>query len=167
MAPSLPSSPEGIIIHRHWRIGKKIGDGACGSVHELVNEKDKNEANKGKGKTGGGPLIIHAIKLAPLPDPNAKAKSKESVLRKTHADILHYEALVYQNHLVDLRGTLIPELPLRPVTGDVEGKFVASTRMELGTALCSSFEYVKSYKCLTDLNTRLPFPYHGENGSTI
>ena len=125
MASSLPSSPEGIVIHRHWRIGKKIGNGACGSVHELVHEKDRKETKTEKRNTDGVPLI-HAIKLAQLPDPNSKTKSKESVRRKNHADILHYEALVYQNHLVDLRGTLIPELPLRPVTGDAEGTSVAS-----------------------------------------
>ena len=146
MASTSPSSPEGIVIHRHWRIGKKLGDGACGSVHELVHVKDKG-ATEGKGKSFGVPVpvpvpvsvpvsvsvsvsvserlpLIHAIKLAPLPDPNSKPKSKESLRRKTHADILHYEGLVYQNHLVDLRGTLIPELPLRPVTGDAEGSFL-------------------------------------------
>lgn len=127
MASSLPSSPEGIVINRHWRIGKRIGDGACGSVHELVQEKNKGlNEGKGPGKTFGVPPVIHAIKLAPLPDLNSKPKSKENVRRKTHADILHYEGLVYQNHLVDLRGTLIPELPLRPVTGDAEGAFLVA-----------------------------------------
>jgi hypothetical protein len=71
---------------------------------------------------------VHAIKLAPLPDYSTtgsttgpKVTKKENGERKTYADILHYESLVYQNQLVDLRGTLIPELPLRPATGDLEG----------------------------------------------
>ncbi|KAI2508566.1 hypothetical protein MHU86_5858 [Fragilaria crotonensis] len=140
MASSLPSSPEGIVINRHWRIGKRIGDGACGSVHELVQEKNKGlNEGKGPGKTFGVPPVIHAIKLAPLPDLNSKPKSKENVRRKTHADILHYEGLVYQNHLVDLRGTLIPELPLRPVTGDAEGyRFLIMEKM------AASFDQVVS-----------------------
>ena len=114
------SSPEGLIIHRKWRIGKKLGDGVCGCVHELVSASASGE-------------IVHAIKLAPLPDPSV-LKKKENLERKKHADILHYESLIYQNHLVELRGMLIPELPLRPVTGDVEGE---SKNMCVCVCVCS------------------------------
>jgi hypothetical protein len=125
-----PSScpPEGIVVHRHWRIGKKLGAGVCGSVHELVRNHT-NGSSSGTALPTSAQGVVHAIKLAPLPDYSTsgisttgpKVTKKENGERKTYADILHYESLVYQNQLVDLRGTLIPELPLRPATGDVEG----------------------------------------------
>jgi hypothetical protein len=104
------ASPEGIIVNRKWRIGHKLGDGACGSVHVLICENDKTKDDL-------------AIKLAPLPSDKIKTTKKQQALLKRHADILSYEGLLYQNHLVKLRGNLIPELPLRPPVGDVEGKF--------------------------------------------
>jgi hypothetical protein len=110
----MASSPEGLIVNRKWRIGSKLGDGACGSVHVLICENDHTKDDL-------------AIKLAPLPSTTTKTTKKQQALLKRHADILHYEGLVYQNHLVQLRGNLIPELPLRPATGDVEGKLHAET----------------------------------------
>jgi hypothetical protein len=122
LLPSCP--PEGIIIHRHWRIGKQLGAGGCGSVHELIRDDGSSRSSSSAGAPGPN-AIVHAIKLTPLPDYTSsnKVTKKENAERKTFADILHYESLIYQNQLVDLRGTLIPELPLRPATGDVGGRY--------------------------------------------
>lgn len=94
MAPS----PEGTEIVRNKRakfvVGKKLGSGACATVHEL---KDSN-----------GVPTKYAIKIAPLPQKKSKKGKTEEEM---NAQLIFYEQLIYQNQLAQLCGTYIPSLP--------------------------------------------------------
>jgi serine/threonine protein kinase len=102
-----------------WRIGKMIGEGACGAVH-LLESLDGSNSTK------------YAIKVASIPDATTPAKQKKAM--KHNSDLLHYENLMYTSHLTNLRGTYIPELPLAKgpqASGEVGGfRYLVMERME-------------------------------------
>ena len=102
-----------------WRIGKMIGEGACGAVH-LLESMD------------GSSITTFAIKVAEIPAASVPAKRKKTL--KHNSDLLHYENLIYTSHLATLRGRYIPELPPAkgpPSTGEVGGfRYLVMERME-------------------------------------
>ena len=92
-----------------WKVGKKIGAGACASVHELL-ELD-------------GTATDFAIKLAPLP---TKTTRKQNSPAEVNARLLYFEQLMYNNQFPDMCGKTIPKLPPYggpPVQGEEEGRF--------------------------------------------
>jgi serine/threonine protein kinase len=126
-------NPEGIRIHRQWKIGKLLGSGACGSVHELVrNESNSNQQQSQSQQQKSNdqdkikfPLVIKLSRL-----PNSQMSKREHKNCKLLADMLHYEGLLYHNQLIQLQGTFLPRTPLRPVTGDQDGyRFLILERM--------------------------------------
>ncbi len=111
-------SPEGILIgpsNRQWRVGKRLGSGACGYVHELVKAHG--------GSTGSD--LDYVVKLAPLPPPSKSKKRKKSAIER-NADLLFYEFTLYRNVFNDLRGNMVPDLPIAgsklPTFEDMDGK---------------------------------------------
>jgi hypothetical protein len=111
MAPSSPS-PVGLQLFKgskpEWKIGKRLGSGACATVHAL--------------ETLSGTETEYAIKLAPLPVKTTKKQNSEAEI---NASRLHYENVVYQNQFPDIQGTMIPNLPPGkgpPSTGEVGGE---------------------------------------------
>lgn len=103
MAPS----PVGIEIGSKWKVGKKLGTGACATVCAL-------------NKVGGGTTEF-AVKLAPLP--KRKTKNGKS-LEEKNVSILNYEQMIYQTQFQSLQGTIIPSLPDRnpPISGESNGR---------------------------------------------
>lgn len=119
------SSATGLEIGRRspeWRIGKVIGEGACGAVHIL------EPSIRGSGSTNGS----YAIKVAPIPGDSISAKKKKEL--KHNSDLLYYENLIYTSHLTSLRGEYIPDLPPTkgpPSMGIVGGfRYLVMERME-------------------------------------
>ena len=107
------------IINTLLITGKKLGSGACGSVHELHQEGSTKYNND------------WAIKLAPLP--KSKAKSGKGKRKKTaeerNADLIQHENLTLQNAGSDMRGRLVPDIPYLgspPAFGETSdgGKFI-------------------------------------------
>ena len=121
--PTMVTKATGLEIGRRsnpeWRIGKMIGEGACGAVH-LLESLDGSNSTK------------YAIKVAAIPDATTPAKQRKAM--KHNSDLLHYENLMYTSHLTNLRGTYIPELPLAkgpPAAGEVGGyRYLVMERME-------------------------------------
>ena len=109
-------SPEGLIIaggndtnrKAQWKIGKRVGEGACASVHLLDNMD---------GSSSG-----FVVKIVPVPTKTTKqGKSPE----ETNARLLNHEALMYQNQLPEYQGYIIPKMPPYigpPPRAFVEGK---------------------------------------------
>ena len=99
-------SAEGLYLDpptNKWRIGKRLGSGACGSVHIL----EKCNASTSSG------IAKYAVKLAPLPPSTRPTKSKKKKTAvERNADILYHENMLYRNVLNDLRGTVVPDVPL-------------------------------------------------------
>ena len=112
------ASPEGLQIGKAtkpYTIGKKLGSGACGSVHELMPPPGSKDTTS------------WAIKLAPLPAPKA-SKSGKGKRKKTteerNADLILHEYTILQNAGNDVRGKLVPEIPFTgapPAYGQTEG----------------------------------------------
>ena len=107
-----PSSAVGIEIRKgntaRWRVGAKLGSGACASVHLLQDaEGDETE---------------FAIKLTPLPKKTTKKQNSQD---EVNARMLYFEHVMYQNQFQDIQGTYIPELPPYkgpPSYGESDGK---------------------------------------------
>ena len=111
-------NPEGILIgpsNRQWRVGKRLGSGACGYVHELV------KAHRGKTDSD----LEYVVKLAPLPPPSKSKKRKKTAVER-NADLLFYEFTLYRNLFNNLRGNMVPDLPIvgskLPTFEDIDGK---------------------------------------------
>jgi hypothetical protein len=100
-------SPIGIEIFKHYRVGPKIGNGACATVHELL---DKN-----------GIPTEFAIKVAPLPK---KVTKKRNSPDEMNASLIYHEQNLYQNHFGKIRGIFIPMIPpqVKLVHGNNNGK---------------------------------------------
>lgn len=110
--------PEGLTIgstSKPWTIGRILGSGACGSVHELLPSSNTKSSNQQR----------YAIKLATLP---AAARSGNTKRKKTvqerNADLISHEYLTLQNLGPDVRGTYVPDIPYMgspPAYGDLDG----------------------------------------------
>lgn len=113
--------PEGLLIGKAtkpWQIGRLLGSGACGSVHELV-------APAGSKST----TISYAVKIVPLPKSMATANKAGKKRKKTeeerNADLILHEYTTLQNAGNEMRGKLVPEIPFMgspPAFGDTDDK---------------------------------------------
>jgi hypothetical protein len=78
---------EGQLIGQGWKIGKQLGSGACGSVHELVSTSMSSSSKSSSSK------MAWAIKIAPLPPPSksstTKSKRKKTPVERNADLILH------------------------------------------------------------------------------
>lgn len=124
---STGSGPTGTLIGppaKAWRVGRELGRGACGSVHEIARDAS---ASSSSGKSG------FVVKIAALPPAAsataARSKKRKKTPQERNADLLYQENVYYRNVLNDLRGTVVPEVPHPgeggpPGYGDIDGKSV-------------------------------------------
>ena len=119
-----PSSAAGVVILKgnkpKWRVGKKLGSGACATVYSL----------EGTDRTS----TEWAIKLSPLPTKITKKKNSEIEVNATK---LYYEHVVYRNQFQDILGEYVPKLPPYgkgpPSCGEAGGfRFLILEKMEHG-----------------------------------
>lgn len=112
MAPS----PVGIEISkgkRTWKVGKKLGSGACATVCALKSIDN-----------GSSTETDFAVKLAPLVKKKTKKGNSPGEL---NVKLLYYEQLVYSTQFRPLQGTFIPTTPSTssskdpPIYGDENG----------------------------------------------
>jgi hypothetical protein len=108
--------PTGLTIGsttKPYTIGRILGSGACGSVHELI-------------APAGSKHTDYAIKLAPLPKSKpANGKKRKKTAEEKNADLISYEHLTLRNLGVEVRGRLVPDIPFvgPPAYGEIEGEF--------------------------------------------
>jgi len=105
------ASPEGQIIGRGWMIGKQLGSGACGSVHELVAPPDRAKSSSSSSSSSSS----WAIKVAPLPQSKATGKKRKKTPEERNADLILHEYTTLQNAGNQMRGKMVPEISF---TGD-------------------------------------------------
>lgn len=119
-------TPEGLLVgrpSRPWTIGRRLGSGACGTVHELV-PPPAGSSKKSPPAPGAG----YAIKLAPLPPPRASTKAgkkRKKTAEERNADLIKYEYLTLQNVGAELRGRVVPDIPFMgdpPAFGETADK---------------------------------------------
>ena len=116
------AGPTGILIgppSKPWRVGRELGRGACGSVHDI-------------GRVGSSPSSAFVVKIATLPAAAVAASStakkrKKKTPGERNADLLYQENVYYRNVLNDLRGAVVPEVPHAgeggpPGYGDLDGE---------------------------------------------
>lgn len=98
-----------------YRVGKVIGEGACGSVHAL-------EVLTAKGSSQYTEDPAYVVKLASLPaNANGAKKKRKKTVQERNADTLFHEYSLYRNVLHHLRGKSLPDLPMSsgvPVYGE-------------------------------------------------
>lgn len=108
------SSPQGQTIgkaSKPWTIGRLLGSGACGSVHELLDPPNSKSTNNSR--------MQYAIKCVNLPPSTGKAstnKKRKKTAVERNADLLLHEYTILQNSGAN-RGTKFPEIPLMGVGG--------------------------------------------------
>ena len=108
---TMSSSPQGQTIgkaNKPWTIGRLLGSGACGSVHELLPPPSYSPKS-----------MQYAIKCVTLPPISTKAaanKKRKKTVAERNADLLLHEYTILQNAGLD-RGRLFPEIPLMGVGG--------------------------------------------------
>ena len=73
-----------------WRIGKELGSGACGSVHELLKSSNHDSTNSTK--------TFFVVKVVPNVISNTKKKRKKTIAEK-NSDLLCHENTLYNNVL--------------------------------------------------------------------
>ena len=97
--------PVGLCIgkpSKPWTIGKQLGSGACGSVHELTAPPNSSSSS-----------TTWAIKIAPLPKAKAatnNGKKRKKTAEERNADLILHEYTTLQN-AGEMRGKMVPELP--------------------------------------------------------
>ena len=79
-----------------WKVGRKLGEGAQGSVHVVVDGKTQKETQ-------------WAVKLTVKP---TNPRSKTQMEAKVNEISLRNEGQLYVAHLQPLRGTIVPDIPL-------------------------------------------------------
>eukprot|EP00584_Thalassiosira_punctigera_P024702 CAMPEP_0172553278 /NCGR_PEP_ID=MMETSP1067-20121228/49803_1 /TAXON_ID=265564 ORGANISM="Thalassiosira punctigera, Strain Tpunct2005C2" /NCGR_SAMPLE_ID=MMETSP1067 /ASSEMBLY_ACC=CAM_ASM_000444 /LENGTH=606 /DNA_ID=CAMNT_0013341437 /DNA_START=73 /DNA_END=1893 /DNA_ORIENTATION=- len=114
------SSPEGLLIGKPtnpWKIGRLLGSGACGSVHELTAPSGSKSSSP-----------AYAIKIAALPKSKAASKAgkkRKKTAEERNADLILHEYTVLQNAGSDMRGKVVPEIPFMgdpPAFGETPDK---------------------------------------------
>ena len=117
--------PTGILIGppaKAWRVGRELGRGACGSVHEISRDTGTSTASSSKSD-----FVVKIATLPPASATAAKSKKRKKTPQERNADLLYQENVYYRNVLNDLRGTVVPEVPHPgeggpPGYGDIDGK---------------------------------------------
>ena len=111
----MSSDPTSLFIDtgRKWQIGIKLGSGACATVHKLLRVSSSGSTTES----------TYAVKVAPLPISKNTSKKRKKTPAERNADLLNYENMIYRNVLNDLRGHMVPDVPLSgpPGYGDIEG----------------------------------------------
>ena len=130
------SSPEGEFLDplsKKWQISTELGSGACGTVHALIKQ-----SKSGSSSSSSSSSIQYAVKLAIQPPPSTNKKKKKTLVEK-NADLLNHEHILYRNVLNDLRGTMIPNVPMAgdkgaPLGfGTIDGyRYLVMERMQAG-----------------------------------
>ena len=111
-------NPQGQLIGRAskpWQIGRLLGSGACGSVHEL-------NPPAGGGSKKSSPE--YAIKIVPLPASRQNKKRKKTQ-EERNADLILHEYQTLQNAGAEMRGRLVPDIPFMgspPAYGETDDK---------------------------------------------
>jgi len=119
----LPAGLEIGNIKYPWKVGKVIGSGACGAVHELqlVNAKPSSTRS-------------YVIKVAPMPPPPTSGKKRKKSAMERNADLIYHETVLLTNGLISLQGTYIPytpeynELNAPPTSGIIQHNDLQSWR---------------------------------------
>ena len=140
------SSAEGEFLDplsKKWKISTQLGRGACGTVHALVKQSKQSTTtstttSSTSSKYGSVSSIQYAVKLAIQPPPATNKKKKKTVVEK-NADLLNHEHMLYRNVLNDLRGSMVPNVPMAgdkgaPIGfGTIDGyRFLVMERMQAG-----------------------------------
>jgi len=119
-----------------YKVGKKLGSGACASVH-CVNEND-------------GASTEWAIKLAPLAKKITKKKNSEAEVNER---MIYFEHVMYMNQFQDLQGTIIPRLPPSkgpPGHGNAGGMFLTFYPHDVSTAFVTYLVFYGRIQILRD-----------------
>lgn len=110
--------PEGLHIgssSKPWTIGRKLGSGACGSVHELIPPANSKSSQS------------YAVKLASLPKNKAgtNGKKRKKTAEERNADLISHEYQTLQNLGPNVRAKFVPDIPFMgspPAYGDLDGE---------------------------------------------
>jgi hypothetical protein len=139
-------SPVGIEIAKHYRVGRKIGSGACANVYELLDRYGKPTE--------------FAIKMAPLPK---KVTKKRNSPDEMNASLIYHEQNLYQNHFGQIRGKYIPNIPseVQLVYGDTNGKSTSRT-----TRIDKVLSFLTLFNNLLLTCCRIYIFRHGTNGES-
>lgn len=127
-------SPTGTLIGppaKAWRVGRELGRGACGSVHEIARDTAASSSSSSS-KSSKSDFVVKIATLPPAASSAATTAARSSKKRKKtpqerNADLLYQENVYYRNVLNDLRGAVVPEVPHPgeggpPGYGDIDGK---------------------------------------------
>lgn len=113
---------EGTVFKNRWKVGKKVGEGACASVHcveDLVN------------KSSGSNSIKYVIKCIPLPTGGKTSKSFKTMTQLCNT--LYYEYTLYRSHLADL--SCRPATPATDFYGEDCGyRYLVIQRLDMDLA---------------------------------
>lgn len=123
-------SPVGLVVaggsskqSSTWKVGKKVGSGACASVHLLQLENGKSSSKSSSD-------CQWVVKIAPLP---VKTTKKKNSLPERHANMIYKEQQLYCNTFTESQGDTLPRLPTSgmPSYGKVGGfTYYTMERME-------------------------------------
>jgi len=103
---------------KQWRVGKLLGRGACGSVHEVVPVSSTERS----GSSSNQRLQSWVIKLAAVPHNKEESvgtsyasgrprKKRKKTADERNADTIHLEQSLLCNTLLSLQGVYVPSIP--------------------------------------------------------
>ncbi|CAM9676686.1 unnamed protein product, partial [Ectocarpus sp. 8 AP-2014] len=123
LAETMASSLTGTVLNKKWKLGNLVGSGGCAEVYEA-------EATGSRGGSADGPFVA---KIAPVPVglPPAAKKGRYAYKPKTeeekHADMIHYEHVLYTASLAKLGGVV--EIPRNAYGEDQNLRYLVMTRL--------------------------------------
>ncbi|KAE9016959.1 hypothetical protein PR003_g12441 [Phytophthora rubi] len=103
-----------------WRLGKKLGSGACSDVYAV-------ESVSSLGSDAGREFVMKLSPLPQLPAAKLKNKKRKKTPAERNADALYAEHLLYKNHLRDQPG--IPYVPMGAYGEDKGYRFLVIERL--------------------------------------
>lgn len=119
------SPPVGLLIgnpNKPWKIGRLLGSGACGSVHELDPPVSGSSSSSS----------LYAVKIVNLPkSASSKGKKRKKTAEERNADLLLWEYNLLNANLGEMRGCYVPDIPFTgpPVYGEMCGERIIFSRV--------------------------------------
>jgi len=116
-APATTAANPNMVLRGKWKLGRRLGEGACAQVYEAVDV------------TGAQSDTQWVIKVAALGSGKVVSKGKRKVdPQKKNADTLYWEHMIYKTYLQGMPG--IPLLPDQVAFGDDQGfRFLVMQRL--------------------------------------
>lgn len=127
----------GTVLNNLWKVGNQVGSGACATVYDVTNNRNKSIDY---------PLVAKVIKL-----PSGKTKKDKE--QKMLSDTLYFEYTLIVGHLQEF--PMRPKVPEMFYGEDSNYRYLVMEKLDIDLKTWSKFNQNPSYSMISDFGIQI------------